>query len=119
MVVIQARGNDTSGYTTLFNLVAGDDVDVAVEFKDIDLTGAEIKMTIGLPTPLELTIGNGGIIVDDAALGKIRIVIPSATTAGWKPCEFPFDLWILPTPDVANNYLKGFFTVTRGQTVVP
>lgn len=119
MVVIQAKGNDTAGYTTYFNLVAGDSVSVDVEFDNIDLTGADIRMTIALPTPLELNNDNGGIVVVNAALGQIRIVIASAVTEAWKPCEFPFDLWVIPSAGVANNYLKGFFVVTRGQTVVP
>lgn len=119
MLNIQARGNDTAGYITYFSLIAGDAVNASVEFEDIDLTDTDIKMTIGTSPSTELTIGNGGIVVDDAAAGQIRIVIDSSVTYGWKPCEFPFDLWLIPAAGVANNYLQGFFTIKRGQTVVP
>ncbi len=127
MVVVEARGNDTAGYLTYFNLMAGDAVGTEARFGGLNLTGYDVKMTIGLPTPLELTVANGGIVIVDEyapatpteeAGGVIRIVIPSDVTVDWKPCEFPFDLWLIKAGS-AHNYLRGFFVVTRGQTVVP
>lgn len=126
MVIIQARGNDVGGYKTYLSLMAGDTLDVTVvfeiltngEYEPINISGADIKSTIGLSTPLELTIDNGGIIVEDAINGIIRMVIDSSITALWKPCQFPFDLWVFPSIGTANNYLNGFINVSRGETEI-
>ena len=122
MVTIQFRGNDLAGYVAYFSFMAGDSIDVTTKFEilvddeyvPIDITGADIYMNIGLDTPIQLTIANGGIIVEDAQNGVIRIAIDSATTATWKPCDFPIDLWVEPTAGVKNEWMKGFFRVSRG-----
>ena len=87
----------------------------------IDLSGSEIKMTIGFPVPLLLTTGNGYISIVNAAYGQFSVNITSTETAAFAPGTYPYDLWIEPSssPPVETQYITGYITVAASVTEVP
>ena len=103
----------------------GDDVEWAfagtVNGTPLNLTGASIRMTIGLPTPLVISTANGGIDITDPSQGQFQVSISSDTTAPLAPGTYPYDLWIesQQSPPVENQYVTGAVTINQSITVVP
>ena len=87
----------------------------------INLTGSTIKMTIGFPSPVVLSTGNGGIAITNALQGQFTVNISSTNTAGYTPGSYSYDLWIEPqtSPPVETQYITGTISVSQSITSVP
>lgn len=99
--------------------------EISVEWKDstgaaVNLTGysaaMQIRRTYGAPVLVSLTNAGGGGITIDAALGRLTIVIPRATTQGLPaPVQGVYDLE-LTTGTTTYRLLEGAVLVTPEAT---
>ena len=87
----------------------------------INLTGATIKMTIGMSSPIVLSTGNGGIIITNALLGQFQVNITSTQSAAYTVGQYNYDLWIESqvSPPIETQYISGIVSVIQSITAVP
>ena len=87
----------------------------------INLTGSTIKMTIGFPSPVVLSTGNGGIAITNALQGQFTVNMSSSATAAFIAGQYAYDLWIEPqtSPPIENQYIAGTISVIASITSVP
>lgn len=93
----------------------------AIDDTPINLTGANVKMTIGFQTPLPLSTQNGYIKILDAAQGRFVLNIPSDETVEFIPGTYPYDVWIeyQQSPPVETQYVTGNVTVNQSVSGFP
>lgn len=91
----------------------------------IDITGfdARMKARTGSKTGtvfLDLTIGNGGIIILDAALGKFQIQVDAATTDALTTADFQggafYDFEIVDTTGRVIRLIEGTISFSENVT---
>ena len=87
----------------------------------MNLLGAVIKATIGLPSPLVLSTGNGAIEIVNAAAGQFQINMSSDETSAFVPGTYPYDIWIetQSSPPIENQYVTGTISINQSITAVP
>lgn len=117
--------NSFTGAQLNASLTRGDVVawamQVQVNGAPLNLTGANIRLTIGFPDPVEFSVLNNGITITNATQGDFTINMSTTRTAAFAPGEYPYDMWIEPqvSPPIESQYFTGIFTVNQSVTAVP
>ena len=123
MLIIPTPAQNSLGTSTAMIITAGEYVAQALTVTNngvaLNITGYSAKMRINLSTPLDLTTGNGGIILTTPASGILTINIPVATSVAMAPGSYPYDLWIEDASGHPTQLLAGNFVVNAAVTPLP
>lgn len=91
---------------------------LAIDEIPINLSGKNVKITIGMKTPLVLSTQNGGIILTNAPGGQFQVNISSDTTANFTPGTYDYDVWVIDSAG-ESQYATGQVTVNQSVSSFP
>lgn len=86
----------------------------------INLTGAYVKMIIGMPTPLVLSTENSGITMINPVGGEFLVNISSDQTEQFDLGTYQYEVWVKQNIASSNEtqYISGVVTINPSISVL-